>query len=185
MTTTIQSPEVRTTWQFDTAHTNIEFAVRHMMIATVKGRFADFEGVLQLDEQDLTRSTVEVSIDAASLDTRNEQRDGHLRSGDFFDVERFPRLTFRSSRIERQGEDRFRVYGDLTIRDETREVVLEAEQLGRARSPWGQDVVAFRASTTLDREEFGLTWNQALETGGILVGKEVRISLEVEAVQSS
>ena len=175
-----------TTWRIDPAHTHIEFAVRHMMIATVKGRFSGVDGTLTLDERDPARSRVEVDLDAATIDTRNADRDAHLRSPDFFDVETYPRLTFRSDRVEVLGTDgRLRVGGDLTIRGVTRPTVLEVRELGRNTSPYGEEVIAFEAETTIDRREFGLKWNQALETGGVLVGNEVRIHLEIEAVRQS
>jgi polyisoprenoid-binding protein YceI len=169
-------------WQIDNAHTQAQFAVRHMMVSSVKGRFAELSGEIHLDEDDPARSSVQVTIDAASIDTRSEQRDAHLRSADFFAVEAYPELTFRSTRVEATGEDAFRVEGDLTIRDVTRPVVLEVERLGRSRTPWGTEVVGFEARTRIERDAFGVRWNQALETGGVLVGNEVRITLDVQAV---
>jgi polyisoprenoid-binding protein YceI len=171
------------TWQIDPMHSHVEFAVKHMMISTVKGRFAELIGTIQLDEADPTRSSVEVTIDAASIDTREAQRDGHLRSADFLDAEQYPSLTFQSRRVEQLGGDRLRVVGDLTIRGKTREVTLEVTAEGRAMDPWGNERVGFSARTSLNRQDFGLNWNQALEAGGILVGNEVRISLEVEAIK--
>lgn len=173
-----------TTWQIDAAHTDVGFAVKHMMISTVKGRFADLSGTIALDEADLAGSSVEVTINAASVDTRQEQRDAHLRSADFFDVETYPTLTFRSRRVESIGNGQFRVVGDLTIRGVTREVVLEAADEGRGKDPWGNERAGFSAKTVIDRRDFGLTWNAALETGGILVGNDIRISLEVEALKA-
>jgi polyisoprenoid-binding protein YceI len=173
-----------TTWQIDPAHTEVGFAVKHMMIATVKGRFADVSGTITLDDDDATRSSVAVAISAASIDTRQEQRDQHLRSADFFDVEHYPELTFKSRRVEALENGRLRITGDLTIRGTTREVVLEATEEGRGQDPWGKERVGFSATTTIDRRDFGLTWNNALETGGVLVGNDVRISLDVEAVKA-
>lgn len=173
----------RSEWTIDASHTLVEFAVKHMMIATVKGRFGEVSGKIVLDEASLENSSVEVEIDAASIDTRNADRDAHLRSADFFDVETHPKLTFRSRRVELEGEGRFRVIGDLTIRGTTREVVLEVEDQGRGKDPWGGERAAFSARTEIDRTDFGLTWNAALETGGVLVSDRVRISLEVEAVR--
>lgn len=175
----------RSTWTIDASHTLVEFAVKHMMIATVKGRFGEVSGTIVLDEASLENSSVEVEIDAASIDTRNADRDAHLRSADFFDVENHPKLTFRSRRIEPQGGGVFRVVGDLTIRGTTREVVLEVEDQGRGKDPWGGERAAFSARTEIDRTDFGLTWNAALETGGVLVSDRVRISIEVEAVRSA
>lgn len=176
--TTTQS---RQAWTLDTAHSEIGFGVRHMMISTVRGKFTDFEGSIHLDEETIQNSSVEVEIDASSIDSANEDRDTHLRSADFLDVEQFPTLRFESRTVE-EADGGLRVTGDLTIKDVTREVVLEAEELGRGTDPWGNPRVAFRAETTIDRKAFGLTWNQALETGGVLVGNDVKISLEVQAV---
>ncbi len=174
----------KSTWQIDPAHTDAEFAVKHMMISTVKGRFADLSGTITLDEADPSLSSVEVEIDVASIDTRQEQRDEHLRSADFFDVENHPKITFRSRRVEAAGNGRFRVVGDLAIRGVTREVVLEATDEGRGIDPWGNEKAGFTARTVIDRQDYGLTWNAALETGGILVGNEVKISLEVQATKT-
>ena len=189
MTTSI-APEqtaATTTWTIDAAHSAAEFSAKHMMITTVRGRIADVQGTLTLDETDLNRSSVEVELGAASIDTRSEQRDGHLRSGDFLDVEQFPTITFRSRRIEgaaaREGA-RFRVAGELTIRGVTREVELDATYEGRGRDPWGGERVSFSAETKIDRRDFGLTWNAALETGGVLVSNEIRIHIEVQAVRN-
>jgi polyisoprenoid-binding protein YceI len=169
-------------WTIDAAHSGIHFAVRHMVISKVRGSFDGFTATLELDEADLTRSRVAVRIDAASISTKNAQRDAHLRSPDFFDVERFPALTYVSKRVEAAGSDRFRVVGDLTIRDVTREVVLDAELGGLGKDPWGGERAGFTARTTVDRREFGLTWNQLLETGGVLVGDKIEVEIEVEAV---
>lgn len=183
MTTTALTPTVgASTWTIDAAHTSVEFAVKHMMIATVKGRFGNVAGTVTLDDTDPTLSSVLVEIEAASIDTRVKQRDQHLRSSDFFDVENWPTLTFRSRNVERKG-DGFQVTGELTIRGVTREVVLDVTDQGRGRNPYGQTIAAFAARTTIDRREFGLTWNQALESGGILVGNDVKISIEAELIQ--
>ena len=186
--TTIVTPEPTTTWTLDAAHSAAEFTAKHMMITTVRGRIAELRGTIALDEANPDRSTVEVELDATSIDTRSEQRDGHLRSGDFLDVERFPVITFRSRRVEgastRDGA-RFRVVGELTIRDVTREVTLDATYEGRGRDPWGGERVSFSADTTIDRRDFGLTWNAALETGGVLVSNEIRIHLEAQAIRAA
>jgi polyisoprenoid-binding protein YceI len=179
-TATVSTPTQ--TWAVDAAHTNVEFAIRHLMIATVKGRFGAVAGTVRLDEQDPTRSEVEVTIDVASIDTRQPDRDAHLRSADFFDAEHHPVMTFRSRRIARDGGD-YVVDGDLTIRGVSRPVTLRAAEEGRTRDPWGGERVGFSASTRINRRDFGLTWNQALETGGVLVGDEVKISLDVELVK--
>jgi polyisoprenoid-binding protein YceI len=172
------------TWNIDATHSGISFSVRHMVFAKVRGRFGAFRGNLQLDEKDLTRSQVEVEIEANSIDTGVADRDNHLRSADFFEVERFPKLLFKSKRVESLG-DRYRVTGDLTIRDTTREVVLDAEYGGQAKDPWGNQRVAFTAKTSVDRKDFGLTWNQVLEAGGVLVGDRIEIELEVQAVKAA
>jgi polyisoprenoid-binding protein YceI len=173
-----------TTWTLDPSHSQVEFGVRHMMISTVKGSFNELSGTIAYDGENLADAALEVEIDAASIDTRNADRDGHLRSGDFFDVETHPKLVFRSTGIEGTPES-FKVKGDLTIRGETRPVVLDAELLGGGEDPWGNQRLAFRAETEINRKEFGLSWNQTLEAGGVLVGEKVRITLEVQAVEES
>ncbi|HZS87042.1 MAG TPA: YceI family protein [Chloroflexota bacterium] len=175
-------PQV-STWQIDPKHTLVEFSVRHMMITTVKGRFGDVKGTITLDESDITRSSVEAEIDANSIDTRDEQRDGHLRSPDFFDTGTHTAITFKSTRVERAGSDRLRVIGDLTISGITRDVVLDTEITGRGKTPFGTEVIGFSAQTSISRKDFGLNWNVALEAGGFLVGDNVKISLEIEAVK--
>lgn len=171
-----------TTWQIDPAHTHVEFAVKHLMIAKVKGRFTGVTGSVEL-VPGLNGSTVDVVIDAASIDTREAKRDAHLRSADFFDAERFPTLAFRSRRVIPTGMGEFSIVGDLTIRDVTREVTLAVTDEGRGTDPWGGERAGFSATTEVDRRDYGLTWNQALETGGVLVANEIRISLEVELVK--
>jgi polyisoprenoid-binding protein YceI len=173
-----------TTWQIDPAHTDVGFEVKHLMISKVRGRFGTVSGTIQLDEADLTKSSVTAEIDVTTIDTREAQRDGHLRSADFFDVENFPTITFRSTRVEREGEDRATVVGDLTIRGVTREVKLSVEEEGTAKDPWGGDRIAFSATAKIDRRDFGLTWNQALETGGVLVANEIKLILDVQAVKA-
>ena len=174
------------TWVIDPTHSAVEFSVRHMMISTVKGRFGAVQGTIVADPARPGGSSVEAEIDAASIDTRADQRDAHLRSPDFFDVERFPAIRFRSRRVEgtfgSEG-DRFTVVGDLTIRDVTREISLEATYEGTGRDPWGGERASFSAVAKLDRRDFGLTWNQTLETGGVLVSNEIRIHLDVQAVK--
>jgi polyisoprenoid-binding protein YceI len=172
------------TWAIDRSHSAVEFSVKHMVISNVKGRFRTFSGALVVDEADPARSSVEVEIDAASVDTHDEQRDAHLRSADFFDVERHPTLSFRSTAIRPLGGDRFEVIGDLTIRGSTQPVTLAAELLGQTRDPWGGIRAGFSASASIDRRAYGLTWNSALEVGGVLVGDQVRISLEIELIKS-
>jgi polyisoprenoid-binding protein YceI len=174
-----------TTWTIDPAHTTVEFSLKHLMISTVRGHFGAVSGTIVLDEQNPAASSVTAEIDVTSIDTRQEQRDAHLRSADFFDVEKFPNIAFTSTRIEALGGGRHNVYGNLTIRDVTREVVLETTDEGRGGDPWGGQRAGFSATTRIDRREFGLTWNQALETGGVLVGNDIKISLEVQAVKAA
>ena len=173
-----------TQWSIDPAHTQIEFSVKHMMFTTVRGQFSDFEGSVELDTDNPAESSVSVTIDAASIDTGVSDRDAHLKSGDFFDVENHPEITFRSTRVEGPIEEggSFEIVGDLTIHGVTREVTLEATFEGTGTDPWGGTRAGFAAETAIDRRDFGLTWNQALETGGVLVGQEVTISLQVQAV---
>lgn len=182
MTTTIAQPlnEIATKWQVDAAHTNVEFAVRHLMISTVKGRFGDVSGTLTLDPSDPAAAIAEVTLKTASIDTRQEQRDAHLRSPDFFEAETYPVITFRSTRIEGDTESEFQLHGDLTIRDVTREIVLNVTRDGQGIDPWGGQRVAFSATGKIDRKAYGLTYNQALETGGVVVGDEIKISVDVE-----
>jgi polyisoprenoid-binding protein YceI len=170
------------TWTIDKAHSDIFFTVRHMVITKVRGRFLKWDGTLVLDEQDWTKSRVEVAIEAASISTSDEKRDGHLKSADFLDVEKFPKLTFKSTKVEKASGDKLKVTGDLTIRDVTKSVTIDAELLGKAKDPWGNNKIAFNGKVAIQREEFGAKWNQALETGGLLVGKEVDIDLELQAL---
>jgi polyisoprenoid-binding protein YceI len=170
------------TFDLDPAHTAVGFIARHLMVSKVRGSFGKAGGTLTIAEDPLA-STVEVSIDAASIDTGVTDRDNHLRSADFLDVERYPSLIFRSTRVEHAGDNQFVVLGDLTIRDVTREVRLAVEFEGLARSPWGKEVVGFTATTEIDREEFGVTWNMALETGGVVVGKKVKIEISAEGIR--
>lgn len=172
-------------WRIDPAHTQVEFSAKHLMITTVKGRFGAAAGTITMDEANPANSAVEVTVDASSIDTREAQRDAHLRSPDFLDAERYPTITFVSRRIEPvDGEhNRYHVVGDLTIRGVTREVVLDTEYLGQARDPWGGTRAGFSATTKLNRKDFGANWNVALETGGWLVGDELKVQLEVQAIR--
>jgi polyisoprenoid-binding protein YceI len=172
-------------WNLDTVHSGINFSVRHMVVSKVRGRFAKFTGNVELDESDLARSVVEATIDASSIDTGTAQRDDHLKSADFFDVEHFPQIGFRSTGIEKVGGDRYRLTGELTIRDVSREIALDVEYGGRGKDPWGNERVGFTAKGSLDRKDFGLKWNQALETGGVLVSDRVEIELELQAVKAA
>jgi len=173
------------TWTMDAAHSEVGFSATHMMFTTVRGRFGQLEGTVRMDNESPEDSSVEVSIDASSLDTGVEDRDAHLRSGDFFDVENYPTLEFRSRKVEGSFEnpgDAFSIVGDLTIRGVTREVTLQATYEGMGADPWGGTRAGFSAETSIDRREFGLTWNQTLETGGFLVGHEIKIDLSIQAV---
>lgn len=171
------------TWNIDVTHSAVHFYVRHMVISKVHGRFARWSGAITLDEQDLTRSAVEVRIEAASIDTQVADRDTHLRSADFLDVARYPEIRFTSRRIEKAG-DGYRVIGDLDLHGVVREVALTAEFAGIGKDPWGNTRAGFSAKAALDRKDFGLTWNAALETGGLLVGEKVEIAIELEAVKA-
>jgi polyisoprenoid-binding protein YceI len=174
------------TWIIDGTHSQVEFAVKHMMFTTVRGRFDDFEGTVVLNPDAPERSSVAVEIKTGSIDTHVDARDQHLRSADFFDVEKYPTITFRSSRVEgdlSEPGSAFTVVGDLTLHGITREVVLNATFDGTGSDPWGNTRAGFSAETTIDRRDFGLTWNQGLKTGGVLVGHEVKIGLAVQALK--
>jgi len=173
------------TWTFDNSHSSVGFAAKHMMISTVRGVFEDFEGSIEYDEADPAASTVAVSIRTASVDTNWQQRDDHLRSPDFFEVEAFPEMSFRSTSIEPKGDDKATVHGELTIKGVTQPVTLDAEIVGAARGFGGERQIAFEASTKIDRERWGLTWNMGLEAGGVLVGKQITITLDIRAVEQA
>ncbi|MBV8725384.1 MAG: YceI family protein [Candidatus Eremiobacteraeota bacterium] len=178
MTSHVQEKAV---YALDPAHTTVEFVVRHLMITRVRGRFTAFTGEVELAPDSDLPLAVAAHIEAGSIDTREEQRDAHLRSADFFDVEKYPELAFESTRIA-GGPDAFTIEGKLTIRGVTRDVSLAGSFEGRTRDPWGGVRVGYSAHTTINRKDYGLTWNAALETGGVVVGDEVRIELNVEAV---
>jgi polyisoprenoid-binding protein YceI len=170
-------------WQIDPSHSAVEFSVKHMMISSTKGRFSGVTGTINYDPANLAASKINVEIDATTIDTRDEKRDGHLKSADFFDVEQYPTLTFVSKSVVDKGGDEFEITGDLTIKGATREVVLKGEVQGTGASPWGTEVASFAATTSIDRKDYGLNWNVALETGGILVGDTIKIALEIEAIK--
>jgi polyisoprenoid-binding protein YceI len=187
MTATIETAPgatTKTTWKLDPSHTLVEFSAKHLMITTVKGRITDVEGTIVIDERNPRNSSVEATLKAVSIDTRTEQRDQHLRSADFLNAELFPEIRFRSTKIE-GDKDSFKLTGDLTIRDVTRPVTLDIQFEGQQTDPWGGERVGFSGSGKIDRRDFGLTWNQALETGGVVVGNDVKINLEVEAVKAA
>jgi len=186
MTAVQTAPETgsKTIWKLDPAHTLVEFSAKHLMISTVKGRIADVEGTIYADENDPENSSVDVTLKAASIDSRTEQRDNHLRSADFLDVVNFPAITFKSTKIEGDRK-KFKLTGDLTIRGVTRPITLDVTFEGQTKDPWGGERIGFSAKGKLDRREFGLTWNVLLETGGITVGNEIKINVEVEAVKAA
>ena len=173
------------TWKIDPSHSAAEFKVRHMMISFVKGKFSGLSGVLKLDENDYTHSVVEVSIPAASVSTVDEKLDAHLKEADFFDVEKFPVLTFKSTSIRSLGDRDYEVTGDLTIRGVTKSVILSVSDLSQpSKDPWGNQRMGLSASAKINRKEFGLVWNAPLEFGGVLVGDEVAITLDVQFIKS-
>jgi polyisoprenoid-binding protein YceI len=170
-------------WELDPAHSHVTFTVRHMMFAKVRGSFRTWRAELGLSD-DLTASTVRVEVDVASIDTGEEKRDAHLRSPDFFDAEKHPKLTFVSKRVDKT-KDGLKLIGDLAMHGETHEIALDVEEAGRGKDPWGQERIAFSGKTTVDRTKWGLKWNQALETGGVLVSEKVEIAVDVEAVKKA
>jgi polyisoprenoid-binding protein YceI len=172
-------------WEIDSSHSGIHFSVRHLVIAKVRGQFGRWTGTVSVPDGDFSRASVDVTIDASSIDTGVKDRDAHLKSADFFDVERYPELAFTTTAVERAGGDRLQLHGRLTIKGVTRDVTLDVEHLGKLRDPWGNERTAFSATTAVDRKDFGLTWNQALETGGVVVGDRVTIEIELEAVRQA
>ena len=170
-------------WKIDTAHTTLGFGVKHMMVTTVRGRFTKFDGTITDDPKNLLNSKVEGWVDLASVDTGDANRDTHLRSGDFFDAETHPRMTFVSKRIEKAGGDEYKVIGDLTIRGVTREITFNVTNEGQYKNPWGSTVWGLTAKSSISRKDFGINWNVALETGGWLVADQVKIDVEMELVQ--
>jgi polyisoprenoid-binding protein YceI len=182
MTASAILPET-TTWQLDASHSSVEFSVKHLMITTVKGSFGGVEASITGDEADPARAVLSVNVDTATISTGNAQRDGHLRSADFFDVEKFPAITFVGKRIVGDAFGSFRLIGGLTIRDVTKEITLDVTFEGRAKDPWGGSRLAYSATSRIRRGDFGLTWNQALETGGVVVSEEVKIAVEAQFVR--
>ena len=176
------------TWEIDPAHSTIEFSVKHMMFTTVRGRFKSFKGTINADEKNPDRSTVTVEIDTTSIDTGVGDRDAHLKSPDFLDVATHPTITFRSKRVQgaanKEG-DRFKMTGDLTIRGKALEVTLDCTYQGRGKDPWGKESAGASATGEIDRRQWGLQWNQALETGGVLVGNTVKFQIDVQAVRAA
>lgn len=172
-------------WEIDSGHSGVHFSVRHMVLAKVRGKFTRWSGAVLAEDGDEARAALDVVIDASSIDTGVADRDTHLKSPDFLDVARYPEITFKAERPERLGPERLRVSGVLTIRGVARPVVLDVEYAGRTKDPWGHERAGFTAKTSIDRKDFGLTWNQLLETGGVVVGDRVDIEIEVEAVKQA
>ncbi|MEO5511565.1 MAG: YceI family protein [Longimicrobiales bacterium] len=171
------------TWTLDASHSSVAFAVRHMMIANVRGHFADFTGTVEIDGDDYVSAEIAADIDVSSITTRNNQRDEHLRSADFFDAAAFPKMTFASTKVEAVTGESVKVHGDLTIRGNTRPVTVDVTIDGRGMDPWGGERMSFTAETKISRSAFGMTWSQAMETGGVLVGDEIRITIEGELIR--
>jgi polyisoprenoid-binding protein YceI len=171
----------RTKWAVDTAHSGIEFSVRHMVISSVKGSFNSYSATIEADPKDLTTASIEFTVDLASVDTRNEDRDNHLRSADFFDVEQFPTMTFKTTSVEKTDEDEYNVTGDLTLHGVTRQETFKVTYEGSGQDPWGNEKVGFSATGKLNRSDYGLVYNAALETGGVLIGDQIKVSLEIQA----
>lgn len=169
-----------TKFNLDAAHSSIDFSVKHMMVSKVKGSFTNFSAELDGNPEDLSGATISFDIDVKSITTNNEDRDNHLRSADFFDTDSFPNIKFVATDVKKSDDNEYEVTGDMTIKDVTKKVTFEAEYGGKGTNPWGQEVVAFSANTKISRKDFGLTWNQALETGGVLVGDDIKISVELE-----
>ncbi len=180
------TPTATTTWNIDPAHSAAEFKVKHMMISNVKGEFSGLSGVLRLNEKDATHSSVEASIDVSTVNTRDPQRDGHLKSADFFDVEKFPAMTFKSTAIKATGDGELAVSGNLTLHGVSKAVTFAVEgPSAPAKDPWGHLRIGLSATAKINRKDFGLTWNTALESGGVLVGEEVTITLDVQFIKAA
>lgn len=175
----------KTTWKIDPAHSHTQFSAKHMMITTVRGRLGQVEGIIVLDDENIGNSTVEATIDVTELHTGDAKRDGHLRSADFLDVEKYGAITFKSTGVEIVSADKLRIKGDLTVRDVTKPVTLDAVIEGRGNTPFGTEVISFSATTQLNRKDWGLTWNVGLEAGGVLVGDTIKIELDVQAVKQA
>ena len=170
-------------WVLDASHSLVEFSVKHMMIATVKGRFSSLQGEILVDPAEIAGAEFSVTVDASSIDTREAQRDEHLKSADFFDVATYPTLTFLSRSVEPKGDDEYALVGELTMHGVTREVNFNLTYEGQGRDPWGNTRIGFTATATVNRKDYGLTWNAALETGGVLVGETVKIEIHTEAIK--
>lgn len=171
-------------WKIDSAHSSVEFSVRHMMIAKVKGSFHSFDANITADPEDLTTASIEFTVDVSSVDTRNSDRDAHLRSPDFFDADHHPKITFKAVSIQKTGDNEYAVTGDLTIRGVTHPETFKVVYEGGGKDPWGNEKAGFSVEGKINRTKYGLVWNAALETGGVLVGEDVNITLEIEAVKA-
>lgn len=174
----------KTKWTIDPAHTSLDFSTKHMMVTTVRGQFTQFDGEINADPENLTDADITFSIDTASVDTRNADRDGHLKSGDFFDVENYPKMTFKATKIESKGGSEYAMTGDLTIRDVTHPVTFDVNFEGVYKDPWGNQRAGFTGETKINRKDWNLTWNVALEAGGVLVSEQVKISFDLQATQA-
>lgn len=172
-------------WNVDVTHTNVGFEIKHMMVSKVRGNFSDMEGTIEGDPRELENTKINFRVGIDSISTNNEDRDNHLRSADFFEAEKYPNMTFESTNIKKVGDNQYELTGNLTIKDVTKETTFDVEYLGEGTNPWGVEVVGFEASTTISRKEFGLTWNQALETGGVLVGDDVKIQIDLQVNPAS
>ncbi|MEH7106703.1 YceI family protein [Bacillus sp. JJ1764] len=173
-----------TKWALDTVHSSVDFSVRHMMIANVKGTFNSFNATIEADPTDLTTANIDFTVETASVDTRNKDRDAHLVSGDFFDSENHPNLTFKASKIEKTDDGEYNVTGDLTLRGITKQENFAVTFEGQGKDPWGNEKVGFSAMGSINRSDYGLVWNAALETGGVLVGDKVKINLQIQAAKA-
>lgn len=185
METTLKKDETRTKWILDASHSDLEFKVRHMMITNVKGEFKKFDATIDSQDADFSKSAIDVTIDAASISTGDDQRDGHLKSGDFFEVDKFPTLSFKGTSFKKVDGDEYKLKGILEIRGVKKEIVLDVEFGGINKDPWGKEKAGFSVEGKINRKDFGLTWNAALETGGVLVSEEVKISAEVQFVKQA
>ncbi|MBS4216097.1 MULTISPECIES: YceI family protein [Neobacillus] len=174
----------KTKWALDPAHSSVDFSVRHMMIANVKGTFNSFSANIEADPADLTTANIEFSVETSSVDTRNQDRDGHLVSADFFDAANYPAMTFKATNIEKTDDGEYNVTGDLTLRGVTKQETFAVSFEGQGKDPWGNEKVGFSAAGTLNRSDYGLVWNAALETGGVLVGDKVKINLQIQAAKA-
>lgn len=174
----------KTKWAVDPTHSSVEFSIRHMMFTNVKGAFQTYDATIEADPNDLTTANISFSVDLASVDTKNEDRDNHLRSADFFDVENKPKMTFTSTKVEKKDEGEYAVTGDLSLNGVTKPETFDVTFEGQGKDPWGNEKAGFSAEGTLNRSDYGLTWNAALEKGGVLVGDKVKVSLEIQAAKA-